>query len=170
MLPAAVAVAAACLAIYEAVTAFWGRTVENPFAYITGTYSNVPDSPSDTDRLIYFVIYAVIGMLFSPIGEELLYRGIPHESLASRLRDRGVALVDAGAFAVIHLAHFGIVFVAGAWSFLPIPALLWVAAMFLSSLGFYAFRVLTGSILGAIVAHAAFNLAMNWVIFYAVLA
>jgi len=30
--------------------------------------------------------------------------------------------------------------------------------------------VLTGSVLGAIVAHAAFNLAMNVVIFYGVLA
>ena len=138
-----------------------GRTVANPFVYIAGTYSNVPDSPSDTDRLIYFLIYAVIGMLFSPIGEELLYRGIAHESLASRLGNRGAAVVDAGAFAVTHLAHFGVVYIAGAWTFLPLPALLWVVAMFLSSLVFYAFRVLTGSILGAIVAHAAFNLAMT---------
>lgn len=170
VLPAVVAGVTALLAVYAATTALWGRTVENPFAYIAGTYSNVPDSPSDADRLIYFIIYAVIGMLFSPIGEELLYRGIAHESLASRLGNRGAALVDAGAFAVTHLAHFGIVYIAGAWTFLPLPALLWVVAMFLSSLVFYGFRVLTGSILGAIVAHAAFNLAMNFVIFYSVLA
>jgi hypothetical protein len=170
VLPAAVAGVAVSLAVYAAATALWGRTVENPFAYIAGTYSNVPDSPSDADRLIYFIIYAVIGMLFSPIGEELLYRGIAHESLASRLGNRGAALVDAGAFAITHLAHFGIVYIAGAWAFLPLPALLWVVAMFLSSLVFYAFRLLTGSIVGAIVAHAAFNLAMNFVIFYRVLA
>ena len=112
----------------------------------------------------------MIGILFSPIGEELLYRGLAHESLATRLGNRGAALVDAGAFAVTHLAHFGIVYIAGAWTLLPLPALLWVVAMFLSSLVFYAFRVLTGSILGAIVAHAAFNLAMTYVIFYGVLA
>ena len=170
MLPAALAGAAACFAVYFATTALWGFSVQNPFAYIARTYSNVPESPSDADRLIYFIIYAVISMLFSPIGEELLYRGIAHESFASRLGNRGAALVDAGAFAVTHLAHFGIVFVAGAWAFLPLPALLWVAAMFLSSLVFYAFRTLTGSLLGAIVAHSAFNLAMNYVIFYGVLA
>jgi len=158
------------LAVFAATTALWGRTVQNPFAYIARTYSQMPDSPSDADRLTFFVVYAVIGMLFSPIGEELLYRGIAHESLASQLGDRGAALVDAGAFAVTHLAHFGIVHVAGAWAFLPLPALLWVVAMFVSSLVFYAFRVLTGSVLGAIVAHAAFNLAMNVVIFYGVLA
>ena len=170
MLPAAVAGVTALLAVYAAATALWGRTVENPFAYIAGTYTNVPDSPSDTDRLTYFIIYAVIGILVSPIGEELLYRGLAHESLASRLGNRGAAVVDAGAFAITHLAHFGIVYVAGAWTLLPLPALLWVVAMFLSSLVFYAFRLLTGSILGAIVAHAAFNLAMTYVIFYDVLA
>ncbi len=170
MLPAAVAGVIASLAIYAVTTALWGLTFENPFAYIARTYSNVPDSPSDADRLIYFIIYAMIGMLFSPIGEELLYRGIAHESFAPRLGNRGAALVDAGAFAVTHLAHFGIVYIAGAWIFLPLPALLWVVAMFVSSLVFYGFRVLTGSILGAVVAHAAFNLAMNYVIFYHVFA
>jgi hypothetical protein len=170
VLPAAVSGVTVSFAVSAATTALWGRNVENPFAYIAGTYSNVPDSPSDTDRLIYFIIYAVVGMLFSPIGEELLYRGIAHESFASRLGNRRAALVDAGAFAITHLAHFGIVYVAGAWAFLPLPALLWVVAMFLSSLVFYAFRVLTGSIVGAIIAHAAFNLAMNFVIFYRVLA
>ena len=170
VLPAAIAGAAACLAVYATTTSIWGSSVANPLAYIAGTYSNVPEAPSDTDRLIYFIIYAVIGVLFSPIGEELLYRGIAHESFASRLGNRNAALVDAGAFAVTHLAHSGVVYIAGVWSFLPLPALVWVGAMFLSSLVFYAFRVLTGSILGAIVAHAAFNLTMNYVIFYGVLA
>ena len=109
-------------------------------------------------------------MLFSPIGEELLYRGLAHESFASRFGNRGAALIDAAAFALTHLAHFGIVYVAGAWSFLPLPALFWVVAMFGSSLVFFVARRLTGSIVGAIVAHASFNIVMNAVIFYGVLA
>lgn len=169
VLPAMAAGAIAMLATYAAAWVLWGHTVENPFVYIAGTYTNVPSSPSDADRLISFAIYAVIGILFSPIGEELLYRGIAHESLAVRLGNRGAAAVDAGAFALVHLSHFGIVYIAGAWAVLPLPSLLWVTAMFLSSLVFYAFRRLTGSILGAIVAHAAFNLAMTCVIFYVVL-
>lgn len=170
MLPAAIAGAAACLVTYSTMTAIWTQSLENPFAYIAGTFSTVPDSLTEEERLVYFIIYAVIGMLFSPIGEELLYRGLAHESLASRLGNRTAALVDAGAFALTHLAHFGIVYIAGAWAFPALPALVWVVAMFLSSLVFYAFRVLTGSTLGAIVAHAAFNLTMNYVIFYRVLA
>ncbi len=168
ILSAMAAGAIAMLVTYAAASAFWGQTLENPFVSIAGTYS-VPSSPSDTDRLIYFGIYAVVGILFSPVGEELLYRGIAHESLAVRLGNRGAAAVDAGAFALVHLSHFGIVHLAGAWAVLPLPALLWVTAMFLSSLVFYAFRRLTGSILGAIAAHAAFNLTMTFVIFYLVL-
>ena len=169
VLPAMAAGAIAMLATYAAASALWGQTVENPFVYIAGTYANVPSSPSGTDRLISFAIYAIIGMLFSPIGEELLYRGIAHESLAARLGNRSAAAVDAGAFALVHLSHFGIVYIAGAWAVLPLPSLFWVTAMFLSSLVFYAFRQLTGSILGAIAAHAAFNLAMTYVIFFIVL-
>lgn len=56
----------------------------------------------------------------------------------------------------------------GGWEFLPVPASLWVATMFASALVFHAFRVLTGSILGAIASHAGFNLAMTFVIFFVV--
>jgi membrane protease YdiL (CAAX protease family) len=167
LLPGFLAGIACCLITFAIVTLLWGESTANPFSYIAGSYSAVPDAVSEADRVIYFAIFAAIGMLFSPIGEELLYRGIAHESFAARLGDRGAALLDAGAFAVVHLAHFGIVYLAGAWAFLPVPATVWVGAMFFSSLVFYAFRALTGSILGSIVCHAGFNLAMNFVIFYA---
>lgn len=168
LVPAGIAGVAMALAVHAGATAFWGYTVSNPFAYIALSYSNVPESPSENARLTYFIIFAVIGMLFSPLGEELLYRGVAHESFAGQLGDRRAAVIDAAAFAFTHLAHFGVVFVAGVWAFLPLPAVFWVTAMFLASLAFYGFRKLTGSLVGAMVAHAGFNLAMNWVIFYAI--
>jgi hypothetical protein len=169
VVPALAAGVAMALVVHAAATALWSDTLSHPFAYIARSYSSVPESPSEDDRFIYFIIFAVIGMLFSPLGEEFLYRGTAHESIAADLGDRRAALIDAGAFAVTHLAHFGVVFVAGAWAFLPLPALFWVSAMFLASLTFYGFRKLTGSLIGAVAAHAGFNLAMNWVIFYAIL-
>lgn len=169
VIPAAAAGAAFALLFHIIATALWGSTTSSPFVYISLSYANVPAVLEDGDRLVFFIIFAVIGMLFSPIGEEILYRGLAHEALATRWGNRGAALIDAGAFSITHLAHFGLIFVAGAWAFLPLPALLWVAAMFLASLLFFAFRKLTGSLVGAIVAHAGFNLAMNWVIFYLVL-
>lgn len=169
IVPAAIAGVAMALAVHYTAAAVWGHSMSNPFAYIALSYSNVPASPSEDGRLIYFIIFAVVGMLFSPIGEEVLYRGVAHESFAAQLGDRRAALIDAAAFAVTHLAHFGVVFVAGSWAFLPLPALFWVAAMFAASLAFYGFRKLTGSLAGAVVAHAGFNLAMNWIIFYAIM-
>jgi membrane protease YdiL (CAAX protease family) len=85
VLPAVIAGVAMALAVYAGATALWGHTVSNRFASIAFSYSNVPASPSDGDRLIYFIIFAVIGMLFSPIGEEALYRGIARESVAAGL-------------------------------------------------------------------------------------
>jgi membrane protease YdiL (CAAX protease family) len=167
MLPAALTGITCCLATFALVVLLWGESGSNPFVYIAGTYSAVPGELSAEDRLIYFVIFAVIAMLFSPIGEELLYRGFAHQSIAARLGDRRAAVLDAGAFALVHLAHFGIVYAAGAWSFLPLPAAVWVAAMFAVSLVFYGFRVLTGSVLGSVAAHAGFNVTMTFVIFYA---
>lgn len=169
VIPAGAAGAASAVLLHVIATALWGSTTSSPFVYISLSYANVPAVLEDGDRLVFFIIFAIIGMLFSPIGEEILYRGLAHEALASRWGNPKAALIDAGAFAVTHLAHFGLVFVAGAWAFLPLPALLWVSAMFLASLLFFGFRMLTGSLVGAIVAHAGFNLAMNWVIFYLVL-
>ena len=166
MLAAALAGAAASLLTFGLFSAAWGDSLRNAFVYIGGTYSVVPDDVSAADRAIYFVIFAVIGLTFSPIGEELLYRGIVHESLATQWGAVRATLTDAAAFAMVHLAHFGIIYAGGGWSVFAAPALLWVVMMFASSLVFTAFRRLTGSVAGAIVSHAGFNLAMTVVIFY----
>lgn len=166
MLPGMLGGAAAALLVFAVFSALWADTVQNAFVYIGGTYSMVPDDVSPSDRAIYFVVFAIIGLTFSPIGEELLYRGIAQESFAARLGSTQAAVIDAAAFAVVHLAHFGVLYLAGGWVFLPGPALLWLVAMFGSALVFHLCRVLTGSVLGAIASHAAFNLTMTTIIFY----
>lgn len=164
---AAIAGAAVSVATFSIATAIWGSTLSNPFAYIAATYSAVPTPLSADDRVVYFVIFAVIGMTFSPIGEELLYRGVVHEGLATRLGQARAALIEAAAFALVHLAHFGVVYIDGGWSLLPLPAAFWLLAMFASGMLFVACRRLTGSIWGAVVAHAGFNVGMTGVIFFA---
>lgn len=163
---AAIAGATVSVATFAIATALWGSTLSNPFAYIASTYSAVPSPLSADDRVVYFVIFAVIGMTFSPIGEELLYRGVVQEGLATRLGEVRAALIEAAAFALVHLAHFGIVYIGGGWSLLPVPAAFWVVAMFGSGLLFVACRRLTGSIWGAVVAHACFNVGMTAAIFF----
>ena len=140
----------------------------NWFVYISNSYK-LQAINLDQNRLIYFLIYSFIGMTFSPIGEELLYRGLIHGSFATQMTEQKASILDSLAFALTHLAHFGIVFVAGHWSFLFLPAAIWVMLMFLASRLFFICKVKSGSILGAILCHAGFNLAMTYYIIYFIL-
>lgn len=148
----------------------YGLTERNWLYYISGTYSNLPPEMNADTRLAFFLIFAAIGMTFSPIGEELFYRGLIHENFRASFGQRLASVLDSLAFALVHLAHFGIVYVSGSWKFLAGPALLWAAALFGLCLSFSCFRQRSGSILGAILAHAGFNLGMNYFIFYHILA
>ena len=63
-------------------------------------------------------------MTFSPIGEEIFYRGIIHECFATKWNNRISSIIDSAAFSITHLAHFGIIYSLGQWKFLLIPSLL----------------------------------------------
>lgn len=109
---------------------------------------------------------ALTGMVFSPIGEELFFRGIVHSSFAKSIGDTKASLVDSLAFSLTHISHFGLVFINCKWMFLEIPTLIWVSSMFLVSVLFFILRKYSGSILGSIICHSAFNLGMIYCIFY----
>jgi membrane protease YdiL (CAAX protease family) len=143
----------------------YGNSMQNWYIYIAKSY-NIPADILSNDKMILFAVMAVTGMLFSPIGEELFFRGIVHESFSNTLGAQKASLIDSTAFAITHLSHFGLVFLNGKWTLFPVPAILWVVSMFLVSLLFYYCRKKSGSILGAIVCHAAFNLGMIFCIFY----
>ena len=145
------------------------HSYSNWFVYIAKSYSASGIILTDSNRLTYFLIYSVTAMTFSPIGEELFYRGIVHGSFAGQFGEQKASIFDSLAFAITHLAHFGIVYVSGGWQFLFIPALLWMSGMFLTSRVFFICKEKTGSILGAILSHAAFNLTMMYFIFFHIL-
>ena len=158
-----------CAIIFAIGILLYKQTYNNWFVYIAKSYSASGIVLNGSQRQIYFIIYSLTGMTFSPIGEELFYRGIVHGSFAGRFGERKASIFDSLAFAITHLSHFGIVYVLGGWQFLLIPSLLWVIFMFLSSRIFFLCKEKTGSILGAIVSHAAFNLAMMYFIFFQIL-
>jgi membrane protease YdiL (CAAX protease family) len=105
-------------------------------------------------------------MTFSPIGEELFFRGIVHSSFAKSIGEKKASIVNSSAFAVTHISHFGLVFINNQWNFLILPTLIWVLSIFSVSVMFFAFKKYSGSILGAIICHSAFNLGMIYCIFY----
>lgn len=158
-----------CAAIYFVSVLLFKDDFHNCFVYISKSYSASRIVLNDSDRLTYFLIYSITGMTFSPIGEELFYRGIVHGSFAQSFGEQKASYADSAAFALTHLAHFGIVYIAGGWQFLLAPALVWVISMFAASQVFFLCKQKSGSILGAILSHAAFNLTMMYFIFYHIL-
>lgn len=138
---------------------------QNWYKYIGKLY-NIPTTITQVDKNKMFVIIAITSMIFSPIGEELFFRGIVYASFAKSIGEKKASVVDSLAFALTHISHFGLVFIDNKWDFFTIPTIIWTTSMFLVSLLFYYFRKKSGSILGAIICHSAFNLGMTFCIFY----
>ncbi len=151
--------------LYFLGESLYNDTIENWYIYIGKSYT-ISVALSTKDKLILFAIMALVGMTFSPIGEELFFRGIVHSSFAQSFGNTKASLIDSAAFALVHVSHFGLVFLNNQWKFLLFPGLLWVLSMFVMSMVFNICRAKSGSLLGAILSHAAFNLGMMYCIFY----
>lgn len=143
----------------------YGNTYENWYNYIGRSYK-IPAGINLQDKKILFTVMAITGMTFSPIGEELFFRGIAHAGFAKSIGENKASIVDSTAFALTHISHFGLVFVGNQWNFLTSPTFIWASSMFVVSLLFFVCKRYSGSILGAIICHAAFNLGMIYCIFY----
>jgi uncharacterized protein len=155
----------ASVMLYFLGKVLYDTSYQNWYQYIGKSYK-IPADISAEDKQVMFGIMAITGMIFSPIGEELFFRGIVHKSFENSIGEKKASVIDGFAFALTHISHFGLVFVNEHWAFYPIPTLQWVLSMFLVSLIFYYFRKKTESLLGAIICHAAFNLGMIFCIFY----
>ncbi len=143
----------------------YGNTFENWYVYIGKSY-NIPVGINPNDKATLFLIMAITGMIFSPIGEELFFRGIVHSSFAKSLGNLKASIIDSSAFALTHISHFGLIFINNELKFSLIPTIIWVISMFLVSILFSLCKKKSGSLLGAIITHAAFNLGMIYCIFY----
>lgn len=116
--------------------------------------------PSDLSALSQYWIVTGPALVFSPLAEEFLFRGYVMESVSRRWNNRAGMLVQASAFALVHLAHYGLA------PFNPLLILVWLPSMFFVAivLGWIVRR--SGSLWPAVVAHAVFNAAMNGVVFW----
>jgi membrane protease YdiL (CAAX protease family) len=59
-----------CLLLFFINRLIFGLEISNPFVYIASM------TTSGDTSMVYFLIYLAIMMTFSPIGEELFYRGV----------------------------------------------------------------------------------------------
>jgi membrane protease YdiL (CAAX protease family) len=117
LLYSAIAGAALCVMVFTIGILLYKYAYSNWFVYIAKSYRASGIDLSGSQRQIYFLIYSLTGITFSPIGEELFYRGIVHGSVAGRFGEQKASIFDSLAFALTHLAHFGIVYISGGWHF-----------------------------------------------------
>jgi membrane protease YdiL (CAAX protease family) len=155
----------ASLILYWLGYVLFGTSNENWYTYIAKSYK-IPQGINPQDKKVMFTIMALVGMTFSPIGEELFFRGIVHSSFARSFGDKRASFYDGLTFAMVHIAHFGLVYINNRFAIYLIPMLIWASSMFLLSLLFYFCKKKCGSLLGAIVCHSGFNLGMIYSIFY----
>jgi membrane protease YdiL (CAAX protease family) len=141
----------------------YGAGPEHWFVSIAGSFRQQP-TPGFT-LLQLHLMFTIIAVLFSPIGEEIFFRGFLQKVLEDRHGRTRATIMEASLFALVHLCHHGILVSAAGVVLQPVSGALWVAQMFLLSLLFAWLRRRSDSILPAILAHAAFNAAMNHWIF-----
>ena len=77
----------------------YGTSYENWYTYIGKSYK-IPNGINLHDKAILFSIMTLTGMTFSPIGEELFFRGIVHTSFAKSIGDKKASIVDSSAFEI----------------------------------------------------------------------
>lgn len=141
----------------------FGESADNWFMTVAATYRS--RAPGDASLLVLHLIFTLPALLFSPIGEEIFFRGTLMRGLEEKVSLKAAAVLQAAAFGVLHLFHHGLTRGADGVQFLAGSGAIWVVLMFGTALLFAWVRIRSGSLYPAIVSHAGFNLVMNFFIF-----
>ncbi len=156
--------AAAALACFGLAWLLAGAGPDNPFMTIAASYRATFDT-SGLGPVALYLAFTAPAVLFSPIGEEMFFRGLLQRALEQRCGAAASTAIECGAFGVVHLCHHGLAPGTGGAAPGALSALLWVVAMGAVGWLFAALRRRSGSLLPAVAAHAAFNMTMNGAIF-----
>ena len=142
----------------------FGRSADNWFVSIANNYRGVMDT-AGMSMLQLQLIFTLPALMFSPVAEEIFFRGILQRTLEQHCSERTSTVIESGAFGLVHLCHHGLVLGAAGLGWLPLSGTLWMLLMFFTALLFARIRQRSGSLYPAMAAHAAFNLTMNTLIF-----
>ncbi len=142
----------------------FGTGHDNWYISIANNYRSRLDT-SGFSLIQLHLVFTIPALIFSPIGEEIFFRGLLQRTLEDHLTHNTSAVIECGAFGIVHLCHHGLLRTSSGLIFQPVSGPVWVLLMFLTALLFVWIRKRSGSIYPAILSHAAFNLTMNVVIF-----
>ncbi len=156
--------AGAFLCYWLGVTLF-GDTDDNWYVSIRRAFPINPEMAALPTAQLFWVI-SIPSLIFSPLGEEIFFRGFLQQAVEERWNQRTGVLVDAGWFAAVHIFHHGLLRIDGQLRILPLSGAIWVLLIFATGLLFAFLRQKSGSLLAPILSHAAFNVGMNFTILY----
>jgi membrane protease YdiL (CAAX protease family) len=162
--PAVLSGAVAALACFALGMMLFGNGADNWFTSVASNYRNTMDTSGFSLPKLY-LFFTLPALLFSPIGEEIFFRGMLQRSLEERLSVNASTTIECAAFGIVHLCHHGLVLGVSGVTVRPFSGALWVLLMFVVALMFAVIRRRSGSLFPAMAAHAAFNATMNFVIF-----
>jgi membrane protease YdiL (CAAX protease family) len=161
------ALAGACagLAVYAAGTALYGASPDNWCVSIRDSF-HLAEMRAAMPLAAAFAAVVLPAIIFSPIGEEILFRGLLQQSFARRWSVPIATVVNGLAFGLVHLHVHGLWHDAAGFHLRLVSGALMVLLMAGVSAVFTLCRLRSGSLYAAMIAHSACNLAMIGAIFF----
>lgn len=161
---AIIAGVSAALSCFALGYLLFGTAVDNWFVNIGNSYKAMMDTSAMSFWMLS-LLFTIPAIMFSPIGEEIFYRGQLQKTLEQKFSVRASTVIECTLFALVHQVHHGIIKTATGLTYLPVSGAIWFVLMFLVAWMFAVLRSQSGSIFVAIIAHVVFNITMNTTIF-----
>lgn len=148
------------LAVFLVFLAAFGLGPDHAYVTVAETFRR--QVPAGLGLPVLFVMFTLPAMLFSPVGEEVFFRGLLPWTLSARFGQRWATALECAMFGTVHLLHHGLIFHAatGELTLRPLSGGLWVICMMGVAWMFSRVRQRSGSLFPAMLCHAAFNLGM----------
>jgi uncharacterized protein len=155
------ALAGACagFAVYAAGMALFGASPDNWCVSIRDSF-HLAEMRAAMPLAAAFAAVVLPAMIFSPIGEEILFRGLLLQSFARRWNVPVATVVNGLAFGLVHLHVHGLWHDAAGFHLRLVSGALMVLLMVGVSAVFTFCRLRSGSLYAAMIAHSACNFAM----------
>ncbi len=155
----ALAGAACALGAFALGLVLFGQSPQNWNVTVRDSF-RLPELRGSMPGPLLFATIALPAMIFSPIGEEILFRGVIQQAFTLRWKAGIGTAVNSFSFGLVHLLHHGIARDAAGIHLQFLSGSLMVLLMVATSYVFTLCRLRSGSLWPAMVAHSTYNLAM----------
>ena len=153
------------LAVYAAGMILYGASPDNWCVSIRDSF-HLAEMRAAMPLAAAFAAVVLPAMIVSPIGEEILFRGLLQQSFTLRWNIPVATVVNGLAFGLVHLHVHGLWHDAAGFHIRLVSGALMVLLMAGLSAVFTLCRLRSGSLYAAMIAHSACNLAMIGAIFF----